>query len=103
MKNDTEKIMLAEDYIKNYSGEYKISDLFNKLHSEVSRKKFYDVLGFLIDNNKVGIDNKGYVVYFWNPEQEIYKPETLLGNYFWNSFLFLLWISFFFYFVKYYF
>ena len=78
MQFNTEKILtrnprldtliMVESFIKQNSGEYKKTGLFNKLPKKVMWGTFNVILKYLWDNNKIGIDNKGYIVYIWNPE-----------------------------------
>lgn len=61
-------VVMVEDFIKQNSGEYKKTELFNRLPKKVMWGTFNVILKYLWDNNKIGIDNKGYIVYIWNPE-----------------------------------
>ena len=67
---------MIEKFIKENSGDYKKTDLFHKLPKKVTLVIFNTVLQYLLDNNKIGIDKKDYVVYIWNPELvEKYKDR----------------------------
>ncbi|MBI2449767.1 hypothetical protein HYV49_05735 [Candidatus Pacearchaeota archaeon] len=63
-----ETIQLVEKFIEEYSGEYKKTELFQKLPKKIMWGTFNVILKYLWDNNKIGIDKKGYIVYIWNPE-----------------------------------
>lgn len=63
-----ETVMMVEKFIKENSGEYKKTDLFQKLPKKMMWGTFSVILQYLWDNNKIGIDNEGYVAYIWNPE-----------------------------------
>ena len=63
-----ETIMMVEKFIDDNSGEYKKTDLFNKLPKKVMWGTFNVILSYLYENNKIGIDKKGYIVYIWNPK-----------------------------------
>ncbi len=61
-------IIMAEEFIKDNSGEYKKTELFQKLPKKMMWGTFNVILKYLWDNNKIGIDKNDYVVYIWNPE-----------------------------------
>ncbi len=61
-------IVMVEKFIKENSGDYKKTELFQKLPKKMMWGTFNVVLQYLWDNNKIGIDRTGYVVYIWNPE-----------------------------------
>lgn len=61
-------ITMVEKFIKDNSGEFRKTELFNRLPRKVMWGTFNVILEYLWDNNKIGIDKKGYVVYIWNPE-----------------------------------
>jgi len=60
-------IVMVESFIKENSGEFKKTKLFNKLPKKIMWGTFNVILKYLWDNNRIGIDNEGYVVYIWNP------------------------------------
>lgn len=61
-------LMMVEEFIEKYSGEYRKTELFNKLPKKMMWGTFNVILKYLWDNNKIGIDKNDYVVYIWNPE-----------------------------------
>jgi len=63
-----ETVMMVELFIKENSGEFRKTELFNRLPKKVMWGTFNVILQYLYDNNKIGIDRKGFVVYIWNPE-----------------------------------
>ena len=63
-----ETVLMVEDFIKKNSGEYKKTELFNKLPKKVMWGTFNVIIKYLSDNNKIGIDKSGYILYIWNPE-----------------------------------
>jgi hypothetical protein len=60
-------VVMVEQFIKNNSGEYRKTELFQNLPKKTMWGTFNVILKYLWDNNKIGIDNEGYVVYIWNP------------------------------------
>ena len=63
-----ETVMMVEEFIKDNSGEFRKTELFNRLPKKVMWGTFNVILQYLYDSNKIGIDKKGFVVYIWNPE-----------------------------------
>lgn len=61
-------VIMVEEFIKEHSGEFKKTELFQKLPKQMMWGTFSVILQYLWDNNKIGIDNEDYVVYIWNPE-----------------------------------
>lgn len=61
-------IVMVEEFIKENSGEFKKTELFNSLPKKVMWGTFNLILKYLWDNNRIGMDRKGYIIYVWNPE-----------------------------------
>lgn len=62
-----ETVIMVEKFIKENSGEFKKTELFNKLPKKMMWGTFNVILQYLWDNNKIGVDKKGFVIYIWNP------------------------------------
>ena len=60
-------VIMVESFIEKNSGEYRKTELLNRLPKKVMWGTFNVILKYLWDNNKIGIDKNGYVVYIWNP------------------------------------
>ena len=63
-----ETIMMVETFIKEHSGEYKKTELFQRLPKKMMWGTFSVILQYLWTNNKIGIDKEDYVVYIWSPD-----------------------------------
>lgn len=63
-----ETVIMVEKFIKENSGKYKKTGLFNALPKKIMWGTFNVILSYLWHNNKIGIDRKGVVVYIWNPD-----------------------------------
>lgn len=63
-----ETVEMVESFIKENSGEYRKTELFQKLPKKMMWGTFNVVLQYLWKNNKIGMDNKGFIVYIWNPD-----------------------------------
>lgn len=62
-----ETVIMVEKFIEDNSGEYRKTELFNQLPKKMMWGTFNVILQYLYDNNKIGIDKNGFVVYIWNP------------------------------------
>ena len=63
-----EPIIMVEKFIKENSGEFKKTELFNRLPRKMMWGTFNVILNYLCENNKIGMDKEGYIIYIWNPE-----------------------------------
>ena len=63
-----ETVVMVEKFIKEHSGDFKKTELFNKLPKKIMWGTFNVILKYLWDSNKIGIDKNGYIVHIWNPE-----------------------------------
>ena len=63
-----ETVVMVEKFIKEHSGDFKKTELLNKLPKKMMWGTFNVILKYLWDSNKIGIDRQGYIVYIWNPE-----------------------------------
>ena len=61
-------VMMVEKFIDKNSGEYKKTELFNKLPKKVMWQTFQVIMEYLESTLKIAYDNQGYVVYIWNLE-----------------------------------
>jgi hypothetical protein len=63
-----ETVVMVEKFIKEHSGDFKKTELFNKIPKKIMWGTFNVIIKYLWDSNKIGIDKNGYIVYIWNPE-----------------------------------
>ncbi|MBS3094236.1 hypothetical protein J4474_01085 [Candidatus Pacearchaeota archaeon] len=63
-----ETVVMVEKFIKENSGEFKKTELFQKLPKKMMWGTFNVILQYLEDSNKIGMDKEGFIVYLWNPE-----------------------------------
>ncbi len=63
-----ETVMMLEQFIKENSGEFRKTGLFNNIPKKIMWGTFNVILKYLYENNKIGIDKEGFVIYIWNPE-----------------------------------
>ena len=63
-----ETVIMVERFIKEHSGDFKKTELLQRLPRKMMWGTFNVILQYLWDNNKIGIDKNGYVVYIWSPE-----------------------------------
>jgi hypothetical protein len=60
-------VLMVENFINENSGEFKKTELFNKLPKKVMWQTFQIIIDYLESINKIIIDDDGSVVYIWNP------------------------------------
>jgi len=60
-------VLMVEKFIEDRSGEYKKTELFNKLPRKVMWQTFQIIIEYLESINKIVSDSEGYIVYIWNP------------------------------------
>ena len=63
-----ETVVMVEKFIKENSGGFRKTELFNRLPKKMLWGTFNVVLKYLYEANHIGVDRDGFVVYIWNPE-----------------------------------
>jgi len=63
-----ETVVMVEKFIKEHNGDFKKTELFNKLPKKIMWGTFNVILHYLYENNKIVMDREGFIVYVWNPE-----------------------------------
>ncbi len=63
-----ETVIMVEDFIKEHSGEYKKTELFNNLPKKMMWGTFNVILEYLYRDNKIGMDRNGVIVWIYNPQ-----------------------------------
>ncbi len=61
-------VLMVEKFIDDNSGEFKKTELFNKLPKKVMWQTFQVIMEYLESTFKIVYDKEGYIVYIWNPE-----------------------------------
>ncbi|MGD9275664.1 MAG: hypothetical protein PVJ67_00665 [Candidatus Pacearchaeota archaeon] len=61
-------IIMVDEFIKEHSGEFRKTDLFNNLPKKIMWGTFNVILKYLYENNKIGIDKGDFIIYIWNPK-----------------------------------
>lgn len=75
-------VFMVEKFIDENSGEYKKTELWNSLPKKVMWQTFQIIINYLENIGKIAFDNKGYIVYIWNPE--LYKKYKDRKDLEWN-------------------
>jgi len=60
-------VLMVEKFIEKNSGEYKKTELFNKLPKRMIWSTFQTIMSYLESINKIIIEKDKKVVYIWNP------------------------------------
>lgn len=61
-------VLMVDEFIKENSGEFKKTNLFNSLPKKMLWGTFQVIMNYLEEMNRIGYDKDGYVVYIWSPE-----------------------------------
>jgi len=61
-------IIMVEKFIKEHSGDFKKTELFEKLPKKMMWGTFNVILEYLWDCNRIGMDKNGFIIHTWNPE-----------------------------------
>ena len=61
-------VMMIEEIIENYSGEFNRTELWKKRPKKVMWQTYIVVLDYLQSINKIAIGDNGVVAYIWCPE-----------------------------------
>ena len=61
-------VIMVEKFIREHSGDFKKTELFNNLPKKMMWGTFNVILEYLWDNNKIGVDKSDYVIYVYNPK-----------------------------------
>ncbi len=59
---------MVEKTIEEYSGEFKKTQIWEKLPRKVMWPTFVTILNYLGNINKIGISDNGIITYIWNPK-----------------------------------
>ena len=60
-------VAMVEKTIEAYSGEFKKTQLWEKLPRKVMWSTFVAILNYLEEINKIVISEEGIITYIWNP------------------------------------
>lgn len=63
-----ETVVMVENFIKENSGDFKKTELFNNLPKSMLWGTFQVILEYLYNSNKIGLDKNGAIVWIYNPE-----------------------------------
>ena len=60
-------VLMVEKTIAKYSGEFKKTQIWEKLTRKVMWSTFLIILNYLKEINKIVISDEGIITYIWNP------------------------------------
>ena len=63
-----ETVKMVEKTIKRYSGEFKKTQMWEKLPRKVMWPTYIGILDYLEEINKIITSDDGVITYIWNPE-----------------------------------
>ena len=71
-------VFMVEKFIEENNGEFKKTELFEKLPKKMMWQTFQIIMNYLESINKILIEENGRIGYIWNPkltERFRYRPE----------------------------
>ena len=79
-----ETVKMVERTIFKYSGEFKKTQLWQKLPRKVMWSTYLVILDYLVEMNRIIISDNGIITYIWDPElakkyltkQNLYYNDT---------------------------
>lgn len=63
-----ESVLMVENMLEKYSGEFSIYHLWQKLPRKMTYQSFKIIISYLLGSNKITFDKNKKVVWIWNPE-----------------------------------
>lgn len=63
-----ETVKMVEKTVDEYSGEFKKTQLWEKLPRKIMWSTYLAILNYLEEINKIIISDNGIISYIWNPE-----------------------------------
>ena len=60
-------VLMVEKFIKEYSAEFKVYQLWKKLPKKMMYQTYKIILSYLLEVNKIAVDNEDKIVYIWIP------------------------------------
>ena len=69
-------VMMVEETIKKYNGEFNKTQLWEKLPRKVTWGTYKIILNYLEEINKIGIARKNILIYIWDPSHAKKLIET---------------------------
>jgi len=71
-------VFMVEKFIEDNNGEFKKTELFEKLPKKMMWQTFQVIMNYLQSINKIMLEKDGSVVYIWNPKFAAkfrYRPD----------------------------
>ncbi len=76
-------VLMVEDYIKKYDGEFKKKELWPNLSKKISYQKFGIIIDYLLYSKKISIDSLGKIGWIYYPENKNINLKN--KNLFWKK------------------
>src|SRR3989344_850331 len=71
-----ETLIMVEKFIEAHSGEFKKTELLQRLPKKMMWGTFNVILQYLWNSNKIAVDKNDYIIYIWSPEAgKIFKDK----------------------------
>ncbi len=60
-------VLMVEKFIKEHSAEFKVYQLWKKLPKKMMYQTYKIILAYLLEVNRIAVDNEEKIVYIWSP------------------------------------
>jgi hypothetical protein len=61
-------VLMVEGFIKEHSGEYKKTEIFENLPKKVMWNTFQVIMSYLEESLRILVEKDGKITYIWNPK-----------------------------------
>ncbi|MCK5322437.1 MAG: hypothetical protein KAJ47_04180 [Candidatus Aenigmarchaeota archaeon] len=61
-------VLLVEEFVKKHGGEFKKKRLWENLPKKMMYQTYCVIFDYLLDSNKIAVDNSGKICWIWDPE-----------------------------------
>ncbi len=61
-------VLMVERFIKDHGGEFRKKSLWENLPKKMMYQTYCLIIDYLLDSNKIAVDNGGKVCWIWDPE-----------------------------------
>jgi len=61
-------VLMVEKFIKEHSAEFKVYQLWKRLPKKMMYQTYKIILAYLLEINKIAVDNEEKIVYIWSPD-----------------------------------
>ena len=76
-------VLMVEEFIREYDGEYKKKQLWEKLPKKMMYQTYSIIIDYLLVSGKISVDSQGKIGWIFYPEEA--KERLKKAHLFWNG------------------